>query len=379
MRGLIAALVCLFLGSCSSVDLEYVSDMDMEDVAELTEETRDRSSLAPESNLASSPQRRTENLASSSVLGDEEEGILETAAEECFVFGSWNLEAFNRGGRGFPETTKGGPSYGPRTSSQVRRIASHIRDELQAKFLILNEINYRSIGQLRRELGTTWRYVIATTGERMRIAFIYDTRFVRLNQKAELLFPEEIENGKDIFDRDPLMAHVTLLSAQGPANDLSIVGLHLASGQMHTENHDTAMLKLMERLDQLRGTTVLPSSENDILIGGDLNASWYDNDDPEFYEKFFDIYQANGWRVMAGQRYPGTRLADVPLRPQSQIDYLIATRGDGARRGLLGDEISSRYAFVNQKGTRRNWDEYRRVFSDHFPVTTCIKVGPDRD
>jgi len=172
------------------------------------------------------------------------------------------------------------------------------------------------------------------------------------------------------------MGHFTFLHSGQPMNDLLIVGLHLASGQHLTKNHDKAMEVLRRKLDEARAEgTVLPAQEFDLLIGGDLNASKYDNK----VEQFFDDMNTGDWAVLAGAAYPATRLAGVPLTPRSQIDYLIVTRKTATRSGLLGEEITAPEAAVHQELANGQWDQFRRVFSDHFPVTTCVGVMADND
>jgi len=130
--------------------------------------------------------------------------------------------------------------------------------------------------------------------------------------------------GKGLFDRQPLIGHFTFLFNGQAQNDLLMVGLHLASGQHLTTNHDQAMRTVVTKLREARlAGTVLPAGEYDVLIVGDLNASWFDND----IEQFFDALHNGEWKVLAKDgTYPATRLADVPLQPKSQIDYLIASQ-----------------------------------------------------
>lgn len=60
----------------------------------------------------------------------------------CYRVGTWNLEHFRQGTtRGFPENTRGGPTYPARTPNDIVAIAAAIRDALGARILILNEIN----------------------------------------------------------------------------------------------------------------------------------------------------------------------------------------------------------------------------------------------
>ena len=148
-------------------------------------------------------------------------------------------------------------------------------------------------------------------GGNQRIAVVWDSRFARLSAYRELAVEEVKVGGKDIFERDPLLAHFTLLKDGKPMNDLLVVGLHLASGQHKVRNHDAAMARLRGELKALRGNDpVLPASEADILIVGDLNANAFD----DRRERFFEEFNRGEWRVLAREgSYPATRLAGVPL------------------------------------------------------------------
>jgi endonuclease/exonuclease/phosphatase family metal-dependent hydrolase len=308
----------------------------------------------------------------------------------CYPVGTWNLEWFHAAKtRGFPENTQGGPTYPARTPNDLTAIAAALRDALGIRILILNEINGEDrevegevqprsaeLDALVRELDPAFQYLIARSGNAQRVALLWDSRQVRLNAAAEIVVPPTIVQGKDLFARDPLMAHFTLLHEGQPQNDLLVVGIHLAAGQHLTRNHDAAMALLLRKLAEARAEgTVLPAGEFDVLIGGDLNASWYD-DKPE---RLFDDLNTVEWAVLAGPNYPATRLAGVPLAPRSHLDYLIVTRKTPTRSGLLGEEIAAAEATVHQALAHGDWDTFRRVFSDHFPVTTCVGVMADND
>jgi hypothetical protein len=309
----------------------------------------------------------------------------------CYPVGTWNLEHFKNGKtRGFPEDGDGGPSYPPRGVNDLIAIAEMIRDTMGAKILILNEINgeereingesqQRSdeLDALIVQLGPSFQYMIAKSGAAQRVALLWDTRFIRLNVAAEIEVPRTEIQGSDIFARDPLMGHFTFLHNGTAHNDLLVVGLHLASGQNKNKNHDAAMALLMRKLDEARSDgLVLPVGEFDIVIGGDLNANKFD----QFQEQFFVDLNQGDWAVLAGNDYPVTRLSGVPIQPRaSKIDYLIVSRKNDARSGLLGEEITDAEAKVHQDIANGNWDTWRRVFSDHFPVTACVAIMTDND
>ena len=132
----------------------------------------------------------------------------------------------------------------------------------------------------------------------------------------------------------------------------------------------------MVELEQLGADgTVIPANEFDILIGGDLNASAFDNK----VEDFFQEMDQGDWDVMADAPYPATRLAGNPLQPKSQIDYLIATRASATQSGLVGQELPPGTLTVHQDLADGDWVQFRQTFSDHFPVTACVTVGADSD
>lgn len=298
--------------------------------------------------------------------------------QECHVVGTWNLEHFREGAsRGFPERSGQIPA---RTSEDVENIAIAIRDWMEARVLTLQEINGTGgdnptsdeMDDLISKLGDSFDYRIAKSGSNQRVAFLWNKDFVRLNAIHEIEIPEELSEEKDIFDRDPLVANFSFLDNGEAKNDFTFVGLHLASGQHLAENHDDAMERLLDELEALEGASdAFPTGENDILIGGDLNASRYDGPQEQFFIDFNDAE----WRVLSHdvKGYPATRVNS------SQIDYLIASRNTSSRKGLIKDEIEDDEAIVWQGLAWNGRFKFRDVYSDHFPVTTCIIVQEDTD
>lgn len=302
-----------------------------------------------------------------------------------YVVGTWNLEYLhNTRSRGFPEYIHGGPRYAPRTDADYQRIAQVVTTQLFAQILVLNEINGRGgttrsdeLDRLIGFLGLNWAYELTRSGRNQRVAILYDTQVVRRDGCVEIAVAEERLNRKDIFDKDPLACLFTFLDAGGQArNDVLVVGLHLASGQDRVRNHNRAMEVLRGRLQQAFADGTFPAGETDILIGGDLNASRYDNR----IENFWEGYDAGGFAFVTlspadGTEYPGTRLAGVPLFPRSQIDYLIAS---GVTGGLAGDLVQS-VGHVHLEVLVGGFDDFREHVSDHIPVTVRIRVVDDDD
>jgi len=317
------------------------------------------------------------------------EVIIDSTAE-TYVVGSWNLEHFHNGAtRGFPENTRGGPSYPGRTQNDYESIAAII-EAIEVRILVLEEVYAREVEvdgetDIRSQeverlidiLGpSNYDYVIGESGRSQHIAILYDIRFVRLNTVCECDLPNTQVGGKRLFDRQPLIAHFTFLDGGEARNDLAIVGVHLASGQSRTTNHDRAMELLVDELRQARTDgDCIPSDENDILITGDFNANRFDNR----REQFWDRMESNGWDVLGDNdaNYPATRLSEHPLGlHNSKLDYIIVTRNN---RGLGGEEVLAQQATIHTDLIGNDPVSFRRNASDHIPVTIQVRVMDDTD
>jgi endonuclease/exonuclease/phosphatase family metal-dependent hydrolase len=302
---------------------------------------------------------------------------LSEEVEPTNVVGTWNLEWF---------------SLNTRTDDDLRMIAEVIRDELNAKILILNEIHGEGGRDNPRaesddlatllvklnELGGYYDYIITESGGSQRVAMIYDRDAALLNNWYEADIPEYRIQDQDIFCRNPLIAHFTFLQDGLPMNDLLIVGLHLASGKHRTINHDEAMASLRVELDNARiSGTVCPVDEFDILVAGDLNADMFD----EKVEEFFSIWDSGDFDVLAEDGYPRTNLWGSPPQPWSHLDYIIVSRIFGSQNGLQGEEINVTSATVwnSLSDAAGGYDCYEEHYSDHFPVTVEIRVMADTD
>jgi endonuclease/exonuclease/phosphatase family metal-dependent hydrolase len=302
------------------------------------------------------------------------------------VIGSWNLEHFKAGARrGFPENLSGGPTYLPH-ERDLPLTAGIIRDTLQAAVLVLNEINGRSgsspprsdeLDKLVEELGAGWDYELASSGGSQRIAILFDGAKVRRTACHEFPIPFERVQNKDISPRDPVACAFVLLRSDGStANDLVVIGVHLKSKQQLNLNHNAGMARLAAQLAGAFDGSRFGVTELDVVVAGDFNANRYDSRQEDFWAGFggsrFDM------DVLApemAEDYPPTRLARVPLRPNSRIDYLLATTVAG---GVVEDLVQSA-AHVHEELLSSPFEEFRRRVSDHLPVTVRILLEEDDD
>lgn len=303
---------------------------------------------------------------------------------ESIVIGTWNLEWLHNGkNRGFPEYTRGGPTYGPRTDSDYRLLAETIRDRLMAGILVLSEINgatparSNELDRLIRELGGRWGYYLAPSPGQQRLAVLFDSNAAICSRCLEMEVPNRKIQGKDIFDRNPLVCSFTLTDQdQAGRNDLLLVAVHLASGQDLNANHDTAMAVLSRTLEKMMRDGTFKQAERDVLIAGDFNASRYDNKPESLWTGTSPGYfQFRTLSPENGEDYPGTRLAGVPLAPVSQIDYIMVS----ACAGGLTEEIAEPSARVRTDLLPADFNEFRKHLSDHIPVTVKVRITADRD
>ena len=319
-----------------------------------------------------------------------------TTTAGAYVIGCWNLEHFGlTKSRGFPENTFGGPTYPARVDSDYEDTATVITQHIDAKLLVLSEINgfdcsdhdsepctkSKELDKLLGFLGGTWAYEIGRTGGSQRVAILYDQTCCRLNEVIEIEVPLIKVDGKDIFSRDPLAAHVTLLSGGQAMNDLVVVGLHLASGQHRDDNHDRAMDVLQAKLESFQAQGFLGGNgEADIVLMGDLNANMFEPPAEQFFLDMDD--EAGRWDVLAGNDYPVTRMSGNPLGlHKSTIDYIIVTRAKAGFAGLSGAEITMPQAVVHEAliPAFGGATSFRRRLSDHLPVTVNVAVTADTD
>lgn len=315
-----------------------------------------------------------------SIVDETEPGGDEASADRTYRIGTWNIEHFKAGStRGFPENRRGGPSY-PQAERDVGYIAAVIRDELQVSILVLNEINgirngtqSNELDRLVADLGAEWEYVLSESGGTQRQAILHNRSHARREVCHEFRIPEERIQDKDISARDPLACQFILLGADGTdMNDLTVIALHLASGQRNNLNHNRAMEALESRFAGVFDGSPFPSGETDVLIAGDFNANRYDRRAENFWEDYGGAFDLDVLAPANGEDYPPTRLSGVPLRPGSKIDYIMASMG-------LRSELVLQVADVRDDVLIAPFEDFRRLASDHIPVTVDVRVVADDD
>lgn len=304
-------------------------------------------------------------------------------AQDQVRMGVWNIEKLSTTAqRGFPEL-QGSQSLDPRSDADLDQIADYIRDELEVDALMVTEIEPDSpdstptvpqsaqLNHIAQKLGDKWRYFLGRTGGDLRLGILFNTDRIRLKKLVNLHAPEFPVSGRDVLDRDPLIAWISVVDDAGQVrNDVLLVCLHLKSVQDRFRNNRmAAVAKIIGDLTDgpTRAALQLPgkSEEREVLILGDCNDSEFDN--PGF-KYMFDYLSATGFPHVkpSSGGYPDTRVNG------SKIDHIFAT-GKVIHHTMIPDSFRVHTVPDGERAA------YRETFSDHFPVTVDLRIQSDDD
>jgi hypothetical protein len=297
--------------------------------------------------------------------------------------GVWNIEALSTSAkRGFPELQDGN-ALPPRGPEELEAIAEYLKSEIKPDALMVTEIEADGDGssesqpqsaqldEICSHLGNNWRYFLGRTGGKMRLGLLFNADRIRLKKLVNLKADAFHVSGKDVFDRDPFIVWLDVLDGDETRNDVLLICLHLKSQQKpFRHNRMAAIAKLLGDITDkdVRQALGLPSlsEEKEVFILGDCNdASHQDSG----FKYMFDYLNGVGFlhQKPASGPYPRTRFNG------SQIDHIFAWKD-------ATPSIASGSFTVH---TVPNTDEenvaYRETFSDHFPVTVDVLIGPDQD
>lgn len=256
---------------------------------------------------------------------------------------TWNLEWFNHGQRGFPENTRGGPTYGSRDAEGLKAVAYLIRKH-GLDVVGLQEIH--SEADLQGLLTFLPGYQVSVVPDRasQHCALLWDTNAAAVQVLAPL-------------------ASLAVTSGQRE-------GLH-AAVKCGSFSFDYLVVHLANKDDQVAQQTQMlyswlhgalpqsPPQDDDVLIGGDFNLTPREAPlqtlllDDWLVWCFFGLDEAPPTRAVSGKT----------------IDHLFMT-WNTYRDQRLGDTQVPREDL--QFGAR-----YRELISDHLPVIQSFRT--DRD
>jgi hypothetical protein len=298
---------------------------------------------------------------------------------DSIAVGVWNMEALSTTAtRGFPEQS----GIPPRTADDLEKIAEYIEDELGVDALMVSEIEADApestasrpqsdqLNEICDHLGPNWKYFLGRTGDKMRLGFLFNTEKIRLKKLVNLTAGRFLVSGKDVLDRDPFIAWISVLDNGQPKNDLLLVGVHLKSQQRPFRNNRmAAVAKLIGDITdkRVREALTLPSAseEPEILILGDCNDSSFKSTG---FKYMFDYLDGVGFAHITPDSgdYPHTRING------SRIDHAF-----GSQRFIQDSMVHGSFEVHTVPQPERF--AYRRTFSDHFPVTLKVRIESDTD
>ena len=209
-------------------------------------------------------------------------------------------------------------------------------------------------------MGPEWKYSMSSTGAKC-LAFLYNSERVKVEKIMEFPCEKFTSSHKDIFDRDPLVAWITVLEDGQEIDDLLLVGLHLKSGKEYRDNHLMAMIKLVSELHKFRGRdgfleqNAFAEDGDDIIILGDLND---DSHNRRNFKYIFEYMDEKGYSHLCANEgdHPETRING------SEIDHIFV------KDHLVDDGWIDINSFVVHNDIE-DAVNFREVFSDHFPLT----------
>lgn len=262
--------------------------------------------------------------------------------------GAWNLEFL--GNRSDP----------PRTDADMKAIAEFIRG-MGVQVLGVCEINGAGpLRELCRLLGPQWKFAIGTSGQlgsegQIAPGVLWDDSRVEMLGAGELSSLREGTSSGTLFHREPVTATFRD-RAGGP--DFRVIMVHLKAGRT-PEDFDRRGGELKSLRAYLERLTGDAREDDDIVVFGDFNQDVSSPESRILEDGAFSRYLT---RSGAGRSI---------IHFDRQIDNIVP----------LGsfEEINERSFEIHNKQGLRDPEEWRRVYSDHFPVTVDLEAVSDDD
>ena len=226
-------------------------------------------------------------------------------------------------------------------------------------------------------MGDSWRYYLppardAHDANALYVAFLWNSEIVRAIDLFPVPVPEWELAGNSLFDRTPVVGYFETLPTEEDGNDFLIVNVHLASGQDNDENHLIAITYIEHVLDRVLAAQRV--AESDRIVLGDFNDNpyaRYESGTLQYSDALYRHMEHKGYVNFVTEDFPATRM-DQSLT--SVIDHVLVHRS--ARRHVLQERKAE---ILIPAGGANSFSQWRRTYSDHFPVSIDIEVGPDDD
>lgn len=268
--------------------------------------------------------------------------------------GTWNLEFLGAVGN-FRNNLP------PRDDADYAAIGKKVRD-LGVAVLAVQEIcGEEPLQKVAAGAGPNWRTLLGTSGgwddgkTSQQIGFLYDSGAVELVAAEELLgLPRDVE-GTPIFHRVPVSA---VFRCKTTGCDFRAVTVHLKAGQKDLD-------KIKRRLEAshlhswLGNVLAKTGEDQDVVVLGDFNSS-YGTEPETVLEKGGTFqYLETSPQVPTIMHFP------------EPIDQVVVGAGfaEVVRSSL---RVHGDYGGLDK-------DAWRKIYSDHFPVTVELTASGDDD
>lgn len=269
--------------------------------------------------------------------------------------GTWNLEFCGAPGANLRHDVP------PRDEADYARIGARVRD-LAVAVLAVQEINdLGTLQKIANGAGVSWRALLGTTGTwddgktAQSIGFLYDSDVVDLLGAEELLQLPRERDGVPIFHRVPVTAWFRV---KATGFDFRLVTVHLKAGQKELDANKRRLEAgtLHDWLQQLRNAA---NEDQDFVLLGDFNSSY--GSDPERVLEAGDV----------------VRYVEQP-RPTPTIQH-FAEPIDQIAAGPGFAELQRGSYTVHGDTGGLEAPAWRKIYSDHFPVTVAVDASVDAD
>lgn len=270
------------------------------------------------------------------------------------TIGTWNLEFLGAEGDFRNKLPR-------RDEADYQRIGEKVR-ALGVAVLAVQEIcGEAPLQKVAAAAGPSWRFVLGTTGgwddgvTSQQIGFLYDARVVELLQAEELLaLPRELE-GVPIFHRVPVSA---CFRVRATGCDFRAVTVHLKAGQK-AQDEQKRRLEAQQLHGWIGSLHQDAAEDQDLVLLGDFNSTY--GTDPQ--------------RILEGG---GSLQYLVPPTPSPTILHFPEPI-DQVAAGPGFDELRRDSMTVHGDLGGLDRDQWRKTYSDHFPVTVTIAAAGDDD
>jgi endonuclease/exonuclease/phosphatase family metal-dependent hydrolase len=279
----------------------------------------------------------------------------------CIQVGTFNIEWF-----GTTDTSK----HAHRSSLAVTQIADLIATTLDLEVVVLEEINSASqeYEQLKTALGAHgYKLSSGTSGGEQRVVIAYDDDEVDLiGDVTELPVRSDFQlsgNCSSFGLRRPLMAKF-----RAGGFDFIFIGVHLKS-QINGDCADRVRKEQAKDLIAKVNEMANSSSEKDIIIAGDFNATSDDN-------SLTPLVASTGFRDLtkASRRANGSNSISYLKAPFQEIIDHILVRLDNTPEWLN----KSTFIF-NPPTNQTQLNKYLKHVSDHAPTWSSFKTNMTDD